>query len=108
MKYIEIGATYKVQIPKSLSWSDDEEARRRGEKTLDDYRLFWLEKEITITQHYLGRAAGVAGTVYGRAGICYIEDEWVGEMIRHCPQVEYYIKSQEKEKYISPLTGKKT
>ena len=110
MKYIEIGATYKVQIPKDFNWTDgsnDREAHRKGELTLDDYRLFWFEKEIKIKAVLQASNAEIAGEVYGRAGISYIEKEWLGELVRHCPQVEHYIKSQEKETYVSLITGKK-
>lgn len=107
MKYIELGATYKVKIPDDLVW--DENPSGVG-FTLDDYRDFWHNhaKEITITMVTGPSQRNIYGTVAGRCGTSSIEKEWVGELVRHCPQVEHYIKSQQKEKYISPITGKKS
>lgn len=101
MKYIEEGATYKVEIPDDFYW---EENPKGFGFTLDDYRRFWRGKEITITL-VTGHSI-VGGQVYGRAGISWVEKEWLGPIVRHCPQVEHYIKSQQKEKYVSPITGK--
>jgi hypothetical protein len=104
MKYVEIGAIYKVQIPKDFSWGDNRD------EDLSDYRGYWNELEIEISSYFPGRSAPIIGKRYLDSvsyRVCCIEEEWLGELVRHCPQVEHYIKSQEKEEYISLITGKK-
>ena len=98
MKYIEIGATYKIKVPANSSGFI--------KKCFDGKEL----KVTCISTNFgpNGTTKNAVGALYGTAGDRYINFSWLTEMIKHCPQVEHYIKSQQKEKYISPITGKKT
>ena len=76
MRYIEIGATYKVQIPKDYIWSDAE----LEELQIGDYRLFWFDQYLDRLGNSRGqRCSHTAHEPEGRdyaaanPGICLVD-----------------------------------
>ena len=83
MKYIEIGATYKLK------------------GTPDTFRVTEAFEDIDMVLGWITRSE--QDWDYN-----YMKYSSLDEIVKRSPQVENYIKSQQKEKYISPITGKKT
>ena len=106
MKYIEIGATYEVLVPEG--WEDAYETSHIGTTA---YKQFW-DGRLFIVDGFSGKDY-VNGSSPGREGRCTVYIDWLNKLVKHCPQVEYYIASQgqkkdfeiEGETYISPFTG---
>ena len=93
MKYVEIGATYEVLVPED--WGHDFDTQQE----LNKYKTFWDGKLFTVEALCGGNI--YRGSTPGRGNWSYIPPEWLNRLVKHCPQVEHYINSQQKETYVS-------
>ena len=111
MRYIEEGATYAIEIPENYIFEKGPDGF-----TIADVRNYWKGRLFKVNQNgclgikyargYIVKEDGYPlHTDRPRCGEVGIERCWLGKLVKHCHQVEHYIKLQEKEDYTSPFDG---
>jgi hypothetical protein len=98
MTYLEKEATYKIQIPKDYVFEKDPNF------TPEQYRKYWKDKLFRTTAHSCATIKYIRGYLVDDDGYplkkyqsqieVSIPKCWLGEMVKHCPQVAHYIRTK--------------
>lgn len=112
-RYLEKEAIYRVEIPDDWDFSNELQQSHFTEKEVRNYYRDKLVKmtvngyvEKDFIQVYLLKedfSPHRTDTIVKPVGFWRA---WVGVLVQHCPQVEQYIKDQQKLEYTSPFDGK--
>lgn len=110
--YLEKDAIYRIRIPDD----DPLSAYRVPSMRAENVRAYWNGR--LVRYHTTTSGGLVQGTFVDEKGhrlrtdrsshndYCYFTPQWIESLVRHCPQVEHYIATQQQEQYVSPFDGK--